>query len=96
MILRVLAQFVAAVQIRIFLKILDFILVKNVPVWVKNIHFQTIFTFEDLRYHHKDKEVDDTKGIGTVQIQIFSKILDFIFGKKWAILGQKISDYFHF
>ena len=41
-------------------------LVKNGPFQVKNSLFWTIFTFEDLIYHQKDIEVDDTTGTGTV------------------------------
>ena len=66
-------------------------LVKNGPFQVKNSHFLTIFTFKALRYHKKDKEVDDTSGTGTVcpwrsETNIFEN-LGFHFWSKIAIFG---------
>ena len=91
----ILAQFFAAVQIKIFLKISDFIFGQKWPILGQKQPFWTILTFKDLRYHKKDIEVDDTTGTSTVcrcrsDANIFEN-LGFHFWSKMAHFRSKIA-----
>ena len=101
MILQVLAQFVAAVQIIIFLKILDFIFGQKWPILGQKQPFWDYF-----HIRAKIFQVMVCKWMilrvlaqffAAVLMKIFSEISDFIFCQKWPILGQKqpFLDYFH-
>ena len=101
MILRVLAQFFAAVQIQIFSKISDFIFGQK---WHILGQKQPFFDYFHIRAKIFQIKVGKqmivevlSQFFAVVQIKIFSKISDFIFGQKWPILDQKQSflDYFH-
>ena len=95
MILRVPGKFVAAVQITIFSKILDFIFGQKWPILVfKKVAifglFSLLKTSDTIK---KDIEVDDTSDTGTVcpcrsDTNIFENLEKYV-GQKRNILGQK-------
>ena len=96
MIIRVLAQFVPAVQIQIFSKISDLIFGQKWAISGQKYPFWTIFSLKDLGYHKKkDIEVDDPSSSGTVcpcrsDTNIF-KNLGFHFWSKMAHFRSKIA-----